>query len=201
MIRFVLASASPARLRTLLAAGLPVEVMVSDFDEASISEPTPVDLVRTLATRKAETVAARVRGAALVLGCDSLLELDDGRPYGKPASAEDAVARWQRMRGTTGQLHTGHCLIRTSDGASVVEVASTTVRFGRPSDDEIERYVASGEPAAVAGAFTIDGLGGWFTDSVSGDHHTVVGVSLPLLRRMILAQGFTLAELGYPATR
>ena len=201
MIRFVLASASPARRQTLLNAGIAVDVMVSNFDEDSVDAPTVAELVRELAIRKCRTVAAEIEGPALVLGCDSLLELDDGQPYGKPVSPADAVARWRRMRGTVGWLHTGHCLIRTSDGRTVDEVASTSVQFGRPSDDEIDRYVASGEPATVAGAFTIDGLGGWFVESVAGDHHNVVGVSLPLLRRMILDQGYQLADLGYPVAR
>jgi septum formation protein len=149
----------------------------------------------------------------IIIGCDSMLELD-GVAYGKPASPELAAERWRAMRGRSGHLLTGHCLIRIGPGGagtraegtarqlptgmhgSAVEVsavASTLVRFGTPSDDEIDAYVASGEPATVAGGFTLDGFGGWFVDGIDGDHGNVLGISLPLLRHLF-------AELGIPVT-
>jgi septum formation protein len=191
-VRFVLASASPARLSTLRAAGVQPEVIVSGVDEDAITADTGAELVQALASAKASAVAAGMSGPALVLGCDSMLEFD-GRVVGKPASAEEAVARWRQLSGRSGVLHTGHALLELHDGGirrSVQEVASTEVRFAALSDEEIEAYVGTGEPLHVAGAFTIDGLGGWYIESIVGDHHNVVGLSLPLLRRM-------LAELGY----
>lgn len=188
--RFVLASASPARLATLRAAGLDPEVIVSDVAEDGITEPTPAATAQRLAELKAAAVAGRLADSegAVVLGCDSLLELD-GRALGKPVTPDVARARWQAMRGRAGILHTGHCVIQPATGRRVGEVASTTVYFADVSNAEIDAYVATGEPLWVAGAFTVDGLGGAFVERIDGDHHNVVGVSLPLLRRL-------LAELG-----
>ena len=187
--RLVLASASPARLATLRAAGIAAEVMVSGVDESSVTADDPERLCARLATAKAAAVADRLAGEqAWVIGCDSVLELD-GRAYGKPGSAAAAVARWRSMRGRSGVLHTGHCVRDVSGAASLTRVASTTVHFADVSDDEIEAYAASGEPLRAAGAFTLDGLGGAFLTAVDGDPHTVVGISPALLRAM-------LAELG-----
>jgi septum formation protein len=188
----VLASASPARLGVLRSAGLDPKVIVSGFDEDAVTADTPAELCLALAEAKAAIVAETLTDA-LVVGCDSVLDLE-GVPYGKPSSPEEAVARWRSMRGTTGRLLTGHCLIDVAAGRRVSEVASTVVRFGTPTDDEIDAYVASGEPLRVAGAFTLDGLGGWFVEGIEGDHGNVLGISLPLLRRM-----FT--ELGVSVTR
>ena len=196
-MRFVLASASPARLETLRRAGVDPEVIVSGVDESAVSAPTTAALVAELAMLKARAVVSQLDGDALVLGCDSLLELD-GRSLGKPADGDEARARWRAMRGRSGVLHTGHALLATT-GHAVLESAATTVHFAEVTDDEIERYCATGEPLAVAGAFTIDGLGGWFVDAIEGDHHNVVGLSLPLLRRMLRDLGFSLADLGYGA--
>jgi len=195
-MRFVLASASPARLQTLRAAGLAPEVIVSGVDEDVLTAGTPGELVQVLASAKADAVADTLNDA-LVLGCDSMLELD-GQALGKPAAAAAAVERWRSMRGRSGALHTGHALIDTGTGRRVEGVASTTVHFGSPSDAEIEAYVASGEPLYVAGAFTIDGFGGWFVESIEGDHHNVVGLSLPLLRRLLHELGHGLTDLGWP---
>jgi septum formation protein len=201
LIRLVLASASPARLATLRAAGVEPDVVVSGVDESTITAPDTPSLVEKLAVAKAQSVSERVRGDALVLGCDSMLDLD-GEMLGKPSSAGDAVAFWQRMRGRSGVLYTGHALIAVSGGGRpdtpLTAVAATTVHFAQISDDEIAAYVAAGEPLAVAGAFTVDGLGGWFVDSIGGDHHNVVGLSLPVLRRMVRELGLSLTDLGWP---
>lgn len=195
-MRLVLASASPARLATLRAAGMDPEVRVSDVDEPALLRAagpgtSPADQVLLLARAKARAVAPAASGA-LVVGCDSMLELD-GEVHGKPADAREAVERWCRMRGRSGVLHTGHWVVDTAAGAETGAVSSTTVHFAELTDAEIEAYVATGEPLAVAGAFTIDGLGGPFVTGIEGDHHGVVGLSLPLLRTL-------LAELGVPVT-
>jgi len=198
--RFILASASPARLATLRSAGLSPEVQVSGFDESLIAIEDTAELVQALAAAKAHEVADRVDGDALVLGCDSLLEFD-GVGLGKPADADEAVRRWRTVSGRSGVLHTGHTLLVVTDGevsAASTQLASATVYFAELADTEIVDYVASGEPLAVAGGFTIDGLGGWFIERIEGDHHTVVGLSLPLLRRLLADAGVTLAELGWP---
>jgi septum formation protein len=189
----VLASASPARLAVLRAAGLEPEVMVSGVDETGFTAGTPAEMAGRLAGAKAHAVASRLdRG--LVIGCDSLFDLD-GRALGKPGSAAEAAARWRQMSGRTGTLVTGHCVINAATGQRADAVAATTVRFGAPSEQEIAAYVASGEPLAVAGAFTLDGRGGWFVDGIDGDHGNVLGISLPLLRRLLADLGFGVTEL------
>lgn len=190
----MLASASPARLATLRAAGLDPEVVVSGVDEDDADATTPPDVALMLARRKAEAVAAGMPEPAWVVGCDSVLDLD-GQAYGKPSSAEDAVQRWRRMRGSSGVLHTGHCVVDSATGRSDQATESTTVEFADVSDTEIEAYVATGEPLQVAGAFTIDGLGGAFVRRIAGDPHNVVGISLPLLREMFAALGVTWTDL------
>ncbi|MDB1087032.1 Maf family protein [Streptomyces sp. ACA25] len=191
--RLVLASKSPARLGLLRQAGFAPEVMVSGVDEDALAVTSPQELARVLAEAKAEAVAGRPEAAgALVVGCDSVLEMD-GRRLGKPAGAQEATARWTVMRGRSGLLETGHCVIDTVNGRRTSAVAVTTVRFGEPSDAEIAAYVATGEPLHVAGAFTLDGLAAPFIDGIDGDPGNVIGLSLPLLRRM-------LAELGVPIT-
>jgi septum formation protein len=198
MTRFVLASASPARLATLRAAGVEPEVIVSGVDEDAITADSTADLVVALAEAKADAVAGRVESGALVLGCDSMLELD-GRALGKPGTAEAAARRWREMRGRAGVLHTGHCLIDTKTGERARAGAGTEVRFAEATDAEIDAYCSTGEPTAVAGAFTIDGLGGWFVDGIVGDHHNVVGVSLPVVRRLLAVLGHGLDAIGYPS--
>lgn len=198
-MRFVLASSSSARLATLRSAGLEPEVIVSGVDEDVVTAATPRELVQRLADLKASAVAVSAP-AALVLGCDSLLELD-GEALGKPGTIDAAIARWQRMRGRVGVLHTGHCLIDTAAGRQVSRTGSTTVRFAEVTAAEIDAYCRTGEPTAVAGAFTIDGLGGWFVESMEGDPHNVVGVSLPLVRTMLHELGIALTDLGYAAGR
>ena len=183
--RLVLASASPARLGLLRQAGLAPEVIVSGVDEDALSAPTPAELALVLAEAKATSVAARPEAAgALVVGCDSVLELD-GQAHGKPADAEEATARWKSMRGRTGILQTGHCVIDTASGRRASRTASTTVRFGSPTDAEVAAYVASGEPLHVAGAFTLDGRSAPFVDGIDGNHGNVIGLSLALLRTLL----------------
>jgi septum formation protein len=188
----VLASASPARLATLKAAGIEPSVVVSGVDESQVTGLAPADLAQRLAELKCAAVAADVGGDRLVLGCDSVLELD-GEALGKPADAADAVERWRAMRGRSGVLHTGHCLRDAASGRQAVATGSTVVHFADVTDDEITAYVESGEPLHVAGAFTVDGLGGAFVTGIEGDHHNVVGLSLPLLRDLV-------AELGHAWT-
>ncbi|TQK72365.1 nucleoside triphosphate pyrophosphatase [Nocardioides sp. SLBN-35] len=196
MPTFVLASASPARLATLRSAGLDPRVIVSGVDESQVAGVPPAELALRLAELKCGAVAGRedVPADGLVLGCDSVLELD-GVALGKPDDADDAVRRWQAMRGRSGVLHTGHCLHDRATAHQIAATASTTVHFADLADDEITAYVATGEPLHVAGAFTVDGLGGGFVTSIEGDHHNVVGVSLPLLRGMVRELGHSWTDL------
>lgn len=184
----MLASASPARRKLLHAAGIEPDVLVSGVDESQVVSERAEELCLELARLKAQAVVGRLRPTAdertLVLGCDSVLAFD-GEILGKPADEADAARRWERMRGRSGVLHTGHCLIDVIHETRAEAVASTTVRFAEVSDEEIAAYVATGEPLAVAGAFTIDGLGGAFLEGIDGDPGTVVGLSLPLLRRLL----------------
>jgi septum formation protein len=191
--RVVLASSSPARLAVLRAAGLDPEVIVSGVDESAYAADTPAELAGLLAQAKAESVASTL-DTGLVIGCDSLLDLD-GRALGKPASAAQAAQRWREMSGRTGTLVTGHCVIDAATGQQASAAAATQVRFGTPSEAEIAAYIASGEPLAVAGAFTLDGRGGWFVEGIDGDHGTVLGISLPVLRRLLAALGVSVTAL------
>jgi septum formation protein len=190
----VLASASAARLATLKDAGIEPSVVVSGVDESQVTGLRAAELARRLAALKCAAVAAEVGGDRLVLGCDSVLELD-GEALGKPADADDAARRWRDMRGRSGVLHTGHCLRDTASGREAVGTGSTVVHFADITDDEIAAYVDSGEPLHVAGAFTIDGLGGAFVNRIEGDHHNVVGLSLPLLRELVIELGHRWTDL------
>jgi septum formation protein len=207
-VPLILGSASPARLSTFQKAGVRPYVLVSDVDEDAVvkrahsqyGDLAPEDVALVLARAKCEAVSTRLADeatcppdapvGALVLGCDSVLELD-GEVYGKPVDAAEAIYRWKKMRGASGVLHTAHWIIDDRDdedggtGATMGAVASTIVHFAQVSDDEIATYVATGEPLQVAGGFTIDGLGGPFISGIEGDHHNVVGISLPLLREML----------------
>ncbi|MGH3372921.1 MAG: Maf family protein [Nocardioidaceae bacterium] len=200
MTTLVLASKSPARLQTLRSAGVEPVVIVSGVDESKLDGLAPTELALGLAELKRDAVATRpeVPAGALVLGCDSVLELD-GKALGKPADAEEATQRWREMRGRSGVLVSGHALIDTATGQQVSQTAATTVHFADVSDDEIAAYVATGEPLHVAGAFTIDGFGGAFITGIEGDHHNVVGVSLPLVRQLVVGLGHSWTDLWRPA--
>ena len=199
-MRLVLASQSPARLALLRTAGLDPEQIVSGVDEDMFDAASPAELALQLAIAKAQTVAAQVGEDALVIGCDSVLDFG-GEALGKPDDLDDARARWRAMRGKDGVLVTGHCVVDTRGGSDpddwkvVLDVNPTMVRFTEVTDEEIEAYLASGEPLHVAGAFTLDGLGGWFVESIVGDPSNVIGLSLPLLRRLLDEVGVSVPEL------
>lgn len=192
----VLASASPARLALLRGAGIDPVVVPSGADESAAPGQPVAQVVAMLARRKAEAVAAS-RPGDLVLGCDSLLELD-GEPAGKPGSAEAASALWRRLAGRQAVLHTGHHLIDGAAGRQASGVAATTVRFGRPAPAELAAYIATGEPLGLAGAFSIDGRAGAFVEGIDGDPGNVIGVSLPLLRRLLAELGIAITDLWRP---
>jgi septum formation protein len=190
----ILASSSPARLRLLRDAGFAPEVVVSGIDE-DVAWEDPWQHVQDLAAAKAHAVAkACDRPDALVVGCDSMLLLD-GEPRSKPADAADAVRRWEQMRGRSAVLLTGHCLVDVGSGRDVQEVADTLVRFGNPSDAEIAAYAKTEEALNVAGPFTIDGRAAAFVEGIDGDASNVIGLSLPLLRRMLAQLGVELTSL------
>lgn len=214
-MRFVLASASPARLAVLRAAGIDPEVRVSGVDEDAITErlpdASPDELVSALARAKAEAVAATftdpadpgAAAATVIVGCDSMLAIN-GRMVGKPGTADTARSRWAEMSGGTGALLTGHAVVLVRHGEVVGEASgtrTTTVRFAAPDEAELDAYVATGEPLAVAGAFTLDGVGGWFVEGVDGDPSSVIGISLPLTRRLLTGVGVAVHELWRPALR
>lgn len=208
MTRLVLGSASSGRLKVLRQAGIEPMVVVSGVDEDAViaalaPDAAPVDVVCALALAKAEQVAAdldrSVAADCVVVGCDSMLEVD-GKLIGKPGTPDVARSQWDSMGGRTGLLHTGHCIVRLQGGATMqteLESAYTTVYFAQPRTADLEAYIASGEPLHVAGGFTLDGLGGWFVDRIEGDPSNVIGISLPLLRRMLARLSLPLTEIGF----
>lgn len=189
----MLAPASTARLRALADAGLDPVVMVSGADESNDAGLGTASLVGELAERKAGAVAA-ARRDALVLGCDSLLDVD-GEAFGKPASAADALRMWQRFSGRTATLDTGHCLIGGPAGRRARGVASTLVRFGTPTEQELAAYFATGEALSLASAFSIEARTAPFVDSIDGHPSTVLGLSMPMLRRLLAELGYTVTDL------
>jgi septum formation protein len=203
--RLILASASPARREVLRSAGIDPIVRVSAVDEDAVAAALPADtppraVVVELARAKAAAVAADIpelAGDCVVVACDSML-LVDGELQGKPHTAEVARARWGDMAGRSADLVTGHCVVRMRDGritAEAVDCSSTTVHFAKPEPDELDAYIATGEPLEVAGAFTLDGLGGWFVDRIDGDPSSVIGIGLPLLRRLLGDVGISVTQL------
>lgn len=203
-MHFVLASQSPARLAVLRAAGIDPSVVVSGVDEdavaAALTDPSREELVTALALAKAEAVlptVARTHADAVVVGCDSMLSFND-EMLAKPGDAETARKRWAQMAGGTGDLLTGHAVLLVEGGEKVsqaVGTQTTRVRFASPTQAEIDAYVATGEPLQVAGAFTLDGLGGWFVEGVDGDPSSVIGISLPLTRRLLAEVGVGVTDL------
>ena len=206
MTRLVLGSASTGRRRVLRDAGVDPLVVVSGVDEDAIAarlgaDADPAEVVTALAAAKADAVVsvldADVAADAVVIGCDSMLEVD-GQLSGKPGTPEQARRQWHSMAGRQGRLFTGHCVIRLQDGARVsaeTAAAVTIVRFGIPTEAELDAYIDSGEPLAVAGGFTLDGLGGWFLDGIDGDPSNVVGLSLAVTRRLLESAGCTISQL------
>ena len=206
MTRVVLGSASTGRLRVLRNAGIDPLVAVSGVDEDAIVErlgpaADPGDVVNALAEAKADAVRRELGGEVtrdcVVIGCDSMLYVD-GELSGKPGTPAETRRRWASMAGKPGQLFTGHCVIRVRDGevlASATAAEVTQVRFGTPTPDELEAYIASGEPLGVAGAFTLDGLGGWFVDGIDGEPSNVIGLGLAATRRLLESVGLRLGDL------
>lgn len=216
--RLLLASASPARKATLIAAGITPTIAVADLDEDALLAANPgrdaAGQVELLATAKARAIADELRRHAelggqepsglepgalgepaptVVVGCDSMLEMN-GQIVGKPHTAEVARERLRAMSGNPGDLHTGHCVIDLESGELAVGTSTTTVYIAELTDADIEAYIATGEPLKVAGSFTIDGYGGPFVDKIEGDHHGVVGISLPLLRHLLAYLGHSITE-------
>jgi nucleoside triphosphate pyrophosphatase len=206
MTRVVLGSASPGRRRVLRGAGIDPLVLVSGVDEDALVASLPHDVgpgvvTTALATAKAEAVArtvdAELGADCVVIGCDSML-YRDGRLWGKPATEAAVVEGWRAMAGRSGELFTGHCVLRLRGNqidSRAAGHAVTTVRFGLPSTADVQAYARSGEPTEVAGGFTVDGLGGWFVDGVDGDPSAVIGIGLPLTRTLFERVGLSLSEL------
>ena len=192
MTRLILASASPSRFRLLQSAGISPQVLVSGVDDESpeITALQPSEMVIALAILKAHTVKEMAPANSLILGCDSTFEYN-GQSLGKPESKENAIARCKLLSGKYGYLHTGHCLIDLKQGIEITERSSARVQFAQMSDDEIEDYVNSGEPLNLAGGFYLDGLSAPFITSIEGDPSGIVGLSLPLLRKMIISLGYS----------
>ena len=197
MIDFVLASTSPARKKLLSEAGIQFRDLAPGVDEDQMVEElapqTPSELTELLARAKAEAIAT-TETTALVLGCDSALFFE-GQTLGKPLASSVAIERWKAMRGKSGSLFSGHHLIDVQNNRAVSLVTSTEVFFADLSDREIETYVATNEPLQVEGGFTIDGLGGAFVERINGDYHTVVGLSLVGLRKMMRELGLDYQSL------
>jgi septum formation protein len=206
MTRVVLASASPGRRRVLRQASIDPLVIVSGVDEDAVvagldPDATPGHVTTALATAKADAVARildpAVAADCVVIGCDSML-YRDGELLGKPASADAVREGWRQMAGRSGQLYTGHSVIRLHDNTITYRAADatcTTVNFGVPSSADLDAYITHGEPLAVAGGFTLDGLGGWFIDGVDGDPSAVIGIGLPLTRRLLEHAGLSISAL------
>jgi len=196
MIQLILASSSSSRLRLLESSGINPIVLVSDVDEEAdeFVSLSPSELVIALAILKAHTVKEKAPKDSLILGCDSTFEFN-GESLGKPGTRENAIARCKKLSGKSGYLHTGHCLIDLKQGIELSERSTAKVQFTQMSDTEIIDYVDSGEPLNVAGGFTLDGLSAPFITNIEGDPSGIIGLSLPLLRKMIISLGYSWPDL------
>jgi septum formation protein len=200
-LRLVLASTSRSRSTLLTQAGIEHVMEASGVDESRVDAATPEALVSALADAKARAVAARLTDA-IVLGCDSVLGVD-GRVLGKPATAQAAREHWRLIAGRSATLSTGHTLLRVQHGAVAARaagVARTEVSFAEPTPAELDAYVATGEPLASAGAFTLEGLSAPFIEGVSGSPSNVIGLSLPLLARLLRELGLSIVQFWKPTT-
>ena len=196
MPRIVLASASVSRRRLLESAGLKPTIMVSNVDEETdfFNAMAPADMVIALAITKAHTIREQIDFPAIIIGCDSTFEFDS-QSLGKPATAEIAIERASRVRGNTGLLHTGHCIIDTTKDKEISSIVTTKVTFDNMTDAEIADYVATGEPLHVAGGFTLDGFSSPFIPSIEGDYTNVVGISMPFVRKAFEQLGYSWPEV------
>ena len=196
MPRIVLASASVSRRRLLESAGLKPTIMVSHVDEETdfFNAMTPADMVIALAITKAHTIREQIDFPAIIIGCDSTFEFDS-QSFGKPATPEIAIERASRVRGNTGLLHTGHCIIDTTKDKEISSIVTTKVTFDDMTDAEIADYVATGEPLHVAGGFTLDGFSSPFIPSIEGDYTNVVGISMPFVRKAFAQLGYSWPEV------
>lgn len=196
MVQIILASASPSRLRLLQSVGINPKVLVSGVNEESseLDSLTPSELVIALAILKAHTVKEIAPADSLIIGCDSTFEFD-GKSLGKPGSKENAIARCKQLSGKSGYLHTGHCVIDLKNGIELSERSTAKVQFAQMTEAEINDYVDSGEPLNVAGGFTLDGLSAPFITKIEGDPSGIIGLSLPLLRKMVISLGYSWPDL------
>ena len=196
MVQLILASSSSSRLRLLESAGITPIVLVSGVDEEEdeLVSLSPSELVIALAILKAHTVKEKAPKDSLILGCDSTFEFN-GESLGKPGTRENAITRCKKLSGKSGYLHTGHCLIDLKQGIELSERSTAKIQFAQMSDAEIIDYVDSGEPLNVAGGFTLDGLSAPFITNIEGDPSGIIGLSLPLLRKMIISLGYSWPDL------
>ena len=196
MVQVILASSSTSRLRLLESAGITPKVLISGVDEeaSEFDLLSPAELVIALAILKAHTVKESAPENSLIIGCDSTFEFN-GKSLGKPGSRENAIARCKELSGKSGYLHTGHCLIDLKQGIELSERSTAKVQFAQMTEAEIIDYVDSGEPLHVAGGFTLDGLSAPFITNIEGDPSGIIGLSLPLLRKMIISLGYSWPEL------
>jgi len=197
--RVILASASPSRKRLLESVNINFDVLVSGVDEENpeITRLAPSEMVIALAIMKAHTVKNTFDCGrnSLIIGCDSTFEFD-GQSLGKPVTPTNAIARARLLSGKSGLLHTGHCVIDTAQGIEVSDISTSKVHFAKMSDEEIERYVDSGEPLEVAGGFTLDGLSAPFISHIEGDPSGIIGLSLPTLRKIVINLGLKWSDLS-----
>jgi septum formation protein len=174
MVQIILASASPSRLRLLESVGISPKVALAILKAHTVKELAPAD--------------------SLIIGCDSTFEFE-GKSLGKPGSKENAIARCKQLSGKSGYLHTGHCVIDLKNGIELSERSTSKVQFAQMTDAEINDYVDSGEPLNVAGGFTLDGLSAPFITNIEGDPSGIIGLSLPLLRKMVISLGYSWPDL------